>query len=86
MNDKISNGTAIALAAAVTVGILALLALFCGACQDNETRKIERDIRAGTCPVRVATVCGDEVCKYTARVPCAELEELIKRNPRHDTE
>lgn len=38
--------------------------------------------KAGNCPVIVATACGDEVCKYTARVPCAELEALIKGGAR----
>lgn len=45
-----------------------------------------QEIKAGTCPVQVTTACGEDICKYTARVPCAELEELIKRNPRNDSE
>ena len=45
-----------------------------------------QEIKAGTCPVRVTTACGGDICQYTAHVPCAELEELIKRNSRHDTE
>ena len=52
--------------------------------KDAETAA--REIKAGTCPVQVTTACGGDICQYTARVPCAELEELIKRNPRHDTE
>lgn len=44
------------------------------------------EIKAETCPVQVTTACGDGICQYTAHVPCAELEELIKRNSRHDTE
>lgn len=54
--------------------------------QDDETHKSGREIRTGTCPVQVTTSCGGDICQYTAHVPCAELEELIKRNPRHDTE
>lgn len=48
----------------------------------KDTEATEQEIKAGNCPVRVATACGDEVCKYTARVPCAELEALIKRGAR----
>lgn len=86
MNEEISNGAALAVAAAVTVGILALLALLLAAARDNETLKSGHNIKAETCPVQVTTACGDGICQYTAHVPCAELEELIKRNPRHDTE
>ena len=48
--------------------------------KDAET--VVQEIKAGTCPVRVAIACGDEVCKYTARVPCAELEALVKEASR----
>lgn len=76
MTEEISNGTAITLAAVAAVCIIGILALLCGA------DKIGEEIKAGNCPVRVATACGDEVCNYTARVPCAELEALIKRGAR----
>lgn len=86
MNEEISNATAIAIAAAVAMGILGILALLCGIHDAKEAiktaDKIGEEIKAGNCPVRVATACGDEVCKYTARVPCAELEALIKRGAR----
>ena len=83
MNDEISNSTAIALAAAVTIGILAIFSLLLASGQDSEKRKdhaqIEQEIHAGKCPIRVATPCGEDVCRYTAVVPCAELEALVKR-------
>lgn len=82
MSEEISNGAAIAMATAVAVGILGVLALLYDADQDDVARKIGREIKAGTCPVRVATACGDDVCKYTARVPCDELEALVKRGAR----
>lgn len=86
MNEEISNGTAIALAAAVTIGILAILSLLLAAGQDSEKRKdhtqIEQEIHAGKCPIRAATPCGDEICRYTARVPCAELEDLIRKEQK----
>lgn len=81
MNEDISNGTAITLAAAVTVGILALLALLLAA-----AHKSGRETKAGTCPVQVTTACGDGICEYTARVPCAELEDLIRKERKYDTE
>lgn len=84
MNEEISNATAITLAAVAAVCIIGILALLCGI-HDAKVKtadKIGEEIKAGNCPVRVATACGDEVCKYTARVPCAELEALIKRGAR----
>ena len=81
MNEEISNATAIAIAAGVAMGILGILALLYDY-QDGETHKTRREIKAETCPVKIATACGDEVCKYTARVPCEELEALIKRGTR----
>lgn len=86
MSEEISNGTAITLAAAVTMGILALLALLLAAAQDNETHKSGREIKAETCPVQVTTSCGDSICQYTAHVPCAELEDLIRKERKYDTE
>lgn len=85
MTKEISNGTAIALAAAVTVGILALLALLLAA-HDDETHKSGRNIKTETCPVQVITFCGGYICQYTARVPCAELEDLSRKERKNDTE
>lgn len=86
MNEEISNGTAITLAAVAAVCIIGILGLLCGIHDAKEAiktaDKIGEEIKAGKCPVRVATACGDEVCKYTARVPCAELEALVKRGAR----
>lgn len=45
----------------------------------KDTEAAAQEIKAGTCPVQVTTACGDEVCRYTARVPCAELEDLIRK-------
>lgn len=72
-------GPAIAL-----IGLLIIIALPAAAIYLNhkDTEATEQEIKAGNCPVRVATACGDEVCKYTARVPCAELEALVKRGAR----
>ena len=81
MNEEISNGTAITLAAAVTIGIIALLALLAAA-RDDETHKSGREIKAKTCPVQVTTACGGDICQYTAHVPCAELEDLIRKEQK----
>lgn len=37
-----------------------------------------QEIKAGTCPIRATTPCGEDVCEYTAKVPCDALEKLIK--------
>lgn len=77
--DDDHAGPAIAL-----IGLLIIIALPAAAIYLNhkDTEATAQEIKAGNCPVRVATACGDEVCKYTARVPCAELEALIKRGAR----
>lgn len=77
--DDDHAGPAIAL-----IGLLIIIALPAAAIYLNrkDTEATEQEIKAGNCPVMVATACGDEVCKYTARVPCAELEALIKRGAR----
>lgn len=74
--DDEHAGPAIAL-----IGLVIIIALPATAIYLNhkDTEATAQEIKAGNCPVRVATACGDEVCKYTARVPCAELEALIKR-------
>lgn len=86
MSEEISTGAAITLATAAAVCIIGILALLCGIHDAKEeiktADKIGEEIKAGNRPVRVATACGDEVCKYTARVPCTELEALIKRGAR----
>lgn len=77
--DDDHAGPAIAL-----IGLLIIIALPAAAIYLNhkDAEATAQEIKAGNCPVRVATACGDEVCKYTARVPCAELEALIKRGAR----
>ena len=77
--DDEHAGPAIAL-----IGLLIIIALPAAALylEHKDAEATAQEIKAGNCPVRVATACGDEVCKYTARVPCAELEALIKRGAR----
>lgn len=38
------------------------------------------------CVIRVETPCGDDICRYKASVPCDELEALIRKERKHDTE
>lgn len=39
------------------------------------------------CAIRVTAPCGDDdICRYTASVPCDELEALIRKERKHDTE
>lgn len=77
--DDDHAGPAIAL-----IGLLIIIALPAAALylEHKDAEATAQEIKAGNCPVRVATACGDEVCKYTARVPCAELEALVKRGAR----
>lgn len=73
MTDNITGIIMIAAVAALPVTALYL--------EHKDAEAEAQEIKAGTCPVKVATACGDEVCKYTARVPCAGLEELLKKQP-----
>lgn len=41
-----------------------------------------QEIKAGTCPIQATTPCGEDVCEYTAKVPCDALEKLIKEAGR----
>lgn len=77
--DDDHAGPAIAL-----IGLLIIIALPAAAIylEHKDAEATAQEIKAGNCPARVATACGDEVCKYAARVPCAELEALIKRGAR----
>lgn len=77
--DDDHAGPAIAL-----IGLLIIIALPAAALylEHKDAEATAQEIKAGNCPVRVATACGDEVCEYTARVPRAELEALIKRGAR----
>lgn len=77
--DDEHAGPAIALIGLVIIIALPITALYL---EHKDAEATVQEIKAGNCPVRVATACGDEVCKYTARVPCAELEALIKRGAR----
>lgn len=77
--DDDHAGPAIALIGLLIIIALPIAALYL---EHKDAEATAQEIKAGNCPVRVATACGDEVCKYTARVPCAELEALIKRGAR----
>ena len=77
--DDDHAGPVIALIALVIIIALPVIAVYL---EHKDTEATEQEIKAGNCPVKIATACGDEVCKYTARVPCAELEALIKRGAR----
>lgn len=77
--DDEHAGPAIALIGLVIIIALPITALYL---EHKDAEATAQEIKAGNCPVRVATACGDEVCKYTARVPCAELEALVKRGAR----
>ena len=38
------------------------------------------------CVIRVEAPCGDDICRYKASVLCDELEALIRKERKHDTE
>lgn len=77
--DDDHAGPMIALIALVIIIALPVIAVYLN---HKDTEATAQEIKAGNCPVKIATACGDEVCKYTARVPCEELETLVKRGAR----
>lgn len=77
--DDDHAGPMIALIGLVIIIALPITALYL---EHKDAETAAQEIKAGTCPVKVAIACGDEVCKYTARVPCGELEALVKRGAR----
>lgn len=77
--DDDHAGPVIALIALVIIIALPVIAVYLN---HKATEATEQEIKAGNCPVKIATACGDEVCKYTACVPCEELEALVKRGAR----
>ena len=32
------------------------------------------------CEIRVTAPCGDNICRYKASVPCAEVDALVKKS------
>ena len=51
---------------------------------DDQYRDIDRDryMEPNMCAIRVTAPCGDDdICRYTASVPCDELEALIRKQP-----
>ena len=49
-----------------------------------DAQYIDRD--SDMCVIRVTAPCGDDICRYKASVPCDELEALIRKERKHDTE
>ena len=77
--DDEHAGPAIALIGLVIIIALPATALYL---EHKDAEATAQEIKAGNCPVKVATACGDDICNYTARVPCAELEALVKEASR----
>ena len=47
-----------------------------------DAQYIDRD--SDMCVIRVTAPCGDDICRYKASVPCAELEALIRKEQKND--
>ena len=71
----------------MAVFIIGLL-ITAGKNADDQYRDIDRDryMEPNMCVIRVTAPCGDDICRYTASVPCDELEALIRKEWKHDTE
>lgn len=47
-----------------------------GAGKNADDQLIDRE--SDMCVIRVTAPCGDDICRYKASVPCAELNALVK--------
>lgn len=64
-----------------------IVALLIGAGKNADDQRIDNIAReSDICVIRVEAPCGDDICRYKASVPCAELEALIRKERKHDTE
>lgn len=54
-----------------------IIALVIGAGKNADDQLIDR--QSDMCAIRVTAPCGDDdICRYTASVPCSELDALVK--------
>lgn len=53
-----------------------IIALVIGDGKNADDQLIDRE--SDTCVIRVTAPCGDDICRYKASVPCAELDALVK--------
>lgn len=65
-----------------------IVALLIGAGKNADDQYIDNMVReSDMCVIRVTAPCGDDdICRYTASVPCDELKALIRKERKHDTE
>lgn len=63
---------------------LFVIALLIDAGKNADAQHIYRE--PNMCVIRVEAPCGDDICRYKASVPCDELEALIRKERKHDTE
>ena len=62
------------------------VALWIGVGKNADDQYIDNMVREpNMCVIRVTAPCGDDICRYTASVPCDELEALIRKERKHDT-
>lgn len=58
-----------------------IIALLIGAGKNADDQYIDNMVReSDICVIRVTAPCGDDICRYKASVPCAELDALVKKS------
>ena len=63
-----------------------IVALLIGAGKNADDQYIDNMVReSDMCVIRVEAPCGDDICRYKVSVPCDELEELLRKERKHDT-
>lgn len=58
-----------------------IIALLIGAGKNADDQYIDNMVReSDMCVIRVTAPCGDDICRYKASVPCAEVDALVKKS------
>lgn len=58
---------------------LFIIALLIGTGKNADDQYIDNMVgESDMCVIRVTAPCGDDICRYKASIPCAEVDVLIK--------
>lgn len=80
MNRGYVTSGAAGLIVFLSLTALFVIALLISADKNAAARHIDREYDINMCVIRVTAPCGDDICRYKASVPCAELDALVKKS------
>lgn len=62
------------------IGIALITAAFLAQYYSQKADVQHIDREPNMCEIRVTAPCGDNICRYKASVPCAEVDALVKKS------